>query len=265
MSQLSKPKLLYVLIKTFGTHLIVPGIMCFIEECILLVMQSWFMGQLISYFNDESTSTLMAWIYVSGIVLTTACYNITHHQYFFLLQMLGMRLRVSLSSLIYRKALKLSYQSLSQYTMGKVINLQTNDVGKFDLSLIFSQHLWVAPIQFLIVLYLTWQLVGNITLVGSAVVIVFMLLQPWLTKEIYFLRGETAKKTDERISLMNEIINGIQLIKMYVWEQSFADMISTIRKAEIGNIRKNYYIQTFNYTMFGVFVRVVLLFIYLGI
>jgi len=36
--------------------------------------------------------------------------------------------------------------------------------------------------------------------------------------------------TDKRICLMNEVISGIQVIKMYTWENSFAKLIKYIRK-----------------------------------
>ena len=51
-----------------------------------------------------------------------------------------------------------------------------------------------------------------------------------MSKQFSTLRGETAKKTDERISLMNEIINGIKVIKMYAWESSFAKLIENARR-----------------------------------
>ena len=65
------------------------------------------MGQFMGYFeyNENKVSTLMAWLYAGGVVLMTGCYCITHHQFFFGSQIVGMRLRVATGSLIYRKVI----------------------------------------------------------------------------------------------------------------------------------------------------------------
>lgn len=64
------------------------------------------MGQFMGYFEhneNNKVSNLMAWLYAGGVVLMTGFYCITHHQFFFGSQMVGMRLRVATGSLIYRK------------------------------------------------------------------------------------------------------------------------------------------------------------------
>ena len=50
-------------------------------------------------------------------------------------------------------------------------------------------------------------------------------------------RLETAKKQDRRIGLMNDIISGIKLIKMYCWESPLANRILKAREEEISVIR----------------------------
>ena len=36
--------------------------------------------------------------------------------------------------------------------------------------------------------------------------------------------------SDKRLSLMSEIINSIQVIKMYTWEKSFSELVIKTRK-----------------------------------
>ena len=42
-------------------------------------------------------------------------------------------------------------------------------------------------------------------------------------------RRQTALATDERVKLMNEIISGMRVIKMYCWEKPFGQLVEKIR------------------------------------
>ena len=44
------------------------------------------------------------------------------------------------------------------------------------------------------------------------------------------LRNATALRTDERMRIMNEIVNAITVIKIYAWEIFFSHVVSDARK-----------------------------------
>lgn len=47
---------------------------------------------------------------------------------------------------------------------------------------------------------------------------------------------------DARIKLMNEILNGIKVLKLYAWETSFRDKVLAIRQKELNVLRKTAYL-----------------------
>ena len=48
--------------------------------------------------------------------------------------------------------------------------------------------------------------------------------------ETVIFRLKAAIVTDKRIKVMNEIISGIRVIKMYGWEYAFSQLINKIRR-----------------------------------
>ena len=50
---------------------------------------------------------------------------------------------------------------------------------------------------------------------------------------------EQMKNKDKRIKLMNELLGGIKVIKLYGWEKSFIGQVQDIRKKEEKVLRKS--------------------------
>ena len=46
----------------------------------------------------------------------------------------------------------------------------------------------------------------------------------------FVIRLKAARITDNRIKVMNEVITGIRVIKMYAWEYAFSDVVNKIRR-----------------------------------
>jgi ATP-binding cassette, subfamily C (CFTR/MRP), member 4 len=65
-------------------------------------------------------------------------------------------------------------------------------------------------------------------------------------------RMRTTKRADIRVRMMNEIINGIQIIKFYAWERNFAKVVADIRKKELRAVRGTNYIMALIYSLWAV-------------
>lgn len=50
------------------------------------------------------------------------------------------------------------------------------------------------------------------------------------------------KNKDNRIKLMNEVLNGIKVLKLYAWELAFRDKVSQIRESELRVLKKAAYL-----------------------
>lgn len=53
---------------------------------------------------------------------------------------------------------------------------------------------------------------------------------PHLPLCLSLLRSKTATLTDHRIRLMNEVVSGIRIIKMYAWEKPFSALVDEVRR-----------------------------------
>ncbi|XP_050545467.1 probable multidrug resistance-associated protein lethal(2)03659 isoform X2 [Daktulosphaira vitifoliae] len=234
-----KPSLLRALASMFGVRLLFLGIFLAIVEIGMSIGQPHFLGRIIAHFDPLSSSDVsnLGLLYGLGLVVTTSLKTFGFTAYDMLTTHMGMKMRVSTCNLIYNKALRLSKTALGETTVGQVVNLLSNDVNRFDIAIIFIHYLWIGPLQTILVLYFLWQEVGPSSVVGVAILLLFIPLQGWLGKKTSEFRMKTAIRTDERVRLMNEIISGIQVIKMYTWEKPFAYLVQYARKKEVQQIK----------------------------
>ncbi|XP_043261450.1 uncharacterized protein LOC122402590 [Colletes gigas] len=246
-----RPSLLKAIFRTFLWEYFLLGLMQILNEFILRLGAPILLGGLLRYFQRNATESYeTALLYAGGICLATAINVITFNQAIFGAFHVGARIRVAACSVVYRKALRLSKTALGETAPGKVVNLVANDVNRFDLVSIFIHYMWSAPLSGLIIAYILYTEAGYAGLIGIAAVFIVVPIQSYTGKLSSKFRLQTAIKTDERVRLMDEIISGVQVIKMYAWEKPFCALIEMARKLELKVVTKSSYIRgiymTFN-------------------
>ncbi|KAK9889087.1 hypothetical protein WA026_004359 [Henosepilachna vigintioctopunctata] len=230
------------LLRLFGFRFILYGIIKGIEECFMVILLPISIQKVVAFFQDKTVSKDEVLMYSGFISFTFLLDTLTTHPTFMGLSHLCMKMRVACSTLIYRKSLRLNRTSLSKTTVGQIINLLSNDVSRFDEGFVLFHFIWIAPIQTCFGVYLIYREIQVAAFFGIAFLLAFIPLQIWVGNRTSTLRLQTAIRTDERVRLMNEILTGIQVIKMYCWEKPFAKLIQHARKREMKTIRLHAYL-----------------------
>ncbi|KAI2474095.1 ATP binding cassette (ABC) transporter subfamily C member [Diabrotica virgifera virgifera] len=246
-----KPSLKLALFKTYAFPYSLQGVMVFLQVVLIKTLQPLVLAELLKYFDKTQKYDMFGeysgWILGTATVFLAFIFALSYHHSTLGSQRIGMRARAACSALVYRKLLKLSQASLNKTPGGKLVNLLSNDLQRFDIASMYLNFIWVMPFQAAICFYIMYRSVGIAALAGTA----FMLfegivMQGYLSRLQGTLRSKIAEKTDFRVKLMNELVAGIKVIKMYAWENYFAKVVETARTKELKNIATTSQIRGFH-------------------
>jgi ABC-type multidrug transport system fused ATPase/permease subunit len=105
--------------------------------------------------------------------------------------------------------------------------------------ILYSHVPIIAPICILIALILMINEIGPSAIAGLGLMILMIPIQIWIGKKMNMISRQILVFTDQRTKLMNEIINGIRVVKLYAWEQSFTEKLQYIRQLELQKLKVN--------------------------
>uniref|UniRef100_A0AAZ3SGN9 ATP-binding cassette, sub-family C (CFTR/MRP), member 3 n=1 Tax=Oncorhynchus tshawytscha TaxID=74940 RepID=A0AAZ3SGN9_ONCTS len=244
-----KPSFLRSLIKAFGPYFLIGSAFKLLQDLITFVNPQ-LLKLLISFTKQKGAPTW--WGYALAFLMFFAAFlqTLILHQHFQYCFVTGMRLRTSIIGAIYRKSLIITNAAKRTSTVGEIVNLMSVDAQRFMDLTTFLNMLWSAPLQIILALYFLWQNLGPSVLAGVAVMILLIPLNA----------VEQMQYKDARIKLMNEILNGIKVLKLYAWESSFKEKVLEIRQKELNVLRKTAYLGALStmvaLTTFAVYVTV---------
>lgn len=179
-----------------------------------------------------------------GLLMTFALFMVTflsaivNGQYFLKTFLVGFRIRTGLISAIYRKALRVSSSAKKDTTVGEIVNLMSVDAQRFFELVSYLHVLWSGPLVIGVAIYLLWDILGVAVVAGLVVMILMIPLSGIIAAKLRDLQIVQMKVKDERVKSMNEILNGMKVLKLYAWEPSFEKLILGTREKEMDVLRK---------------------------
>jgi ABC-type multidrug transport system fused ATPase/permease subunit len=167
-------------------------------------------------------------------------------QYFHRCFRTGMRIRSAIISAVYKKALRLSSAARQKSTVGEIVNLMSVDAQRFQDVTTYLHTLWSGPFQIALCLYFLYGAIGASAFAGLGVMILMIPVNAVIASRTRRLQKEQMGNKDSRIKLMNEILNGMKVIKLYAWENPYMGIISDIRKRELSVLKRASYYEAFS-------------------
>lgn len=120
---------------------------------------------------------------------------------------------------------------------GRITNLMSVDTYRIDLASGFFHMCWTSPITILIVLILLLVNLTYSALAGFGLLIISTPLLGMAVGSLMKRRKQINVITDERVSLITEILKGVKFVKFFAAETSFLERLNQIRRREISKIQ----------------------------
>jgi len=208
--------------------------------------------QITRYVSDPTMPTWQGYFFVAllGIGQWFGIGVCQSHS-FLLMYEIGINARSALTGFVYRKSTNLNNQARQKLTVGEIVNLMSNDTQRYVEVTQFLQQIWSGPFVIVVGLVLLIRLIGVAALAGLVLMIVTIPLQGKMFSWSGKLRREVMIQSDVRIKLMNEILQGIKVIKLYAWESSFLEKIRLVRSAEVKGILQTAILRGLNFGLFS--------------
>ncbi|NWR70013.1 MRP3 protein, partial [Centropus unirufus] len=236
-----KPSFLKALLRTFGPYFLIGSFFKLIQDLLTFVNPE-LLRVLIGFIKSKDAPAWWGFLVAALMFICAVLQTLILHQHFQYCFVTGMRLRTGITGVIYRKSLVITNSAKRSSTVGEIVNLMSVDAQRFMDLVTFLNMLWSAPLQIFLALYFLWQTLGPSVLAGVAVMVLLIPFNSAIAMKTRAFQVEQMRHKDARIKLMNEILGGIKVLKLYAWEPSFSDKVLEIRKNELHVLKKSAYL-----------------------
>lgn len=158
------------------------------------------------------------------------------------LELVALRLTVSMKSLLFEKAMRRAIQSKNDDKAADIANLYSSDVSNVLWAAFQVNNLWVLPLQVGVVVYMLYNVIGLAAFAGLGVIGLSMFAGFWIAKYQGEAFEDVMARKDTRMKTIKEVFGSIQIVKLNAWENQFIDKIMKLRVHELSAVARLLYL-----------------------
>ncbi|XP_034945132.1 multidrug resistance-associated protein 5-like isoform X1 [Chelonus insularis] len=178
--------------------------------------------------SEKSISTGLMWVFFLMIadILKISFFNWGWNTCY----RTGLRMKSAFITIMYKKLIKTN--NINNRNSGKLINMMANDgQSVYDLCIYIPMMGAGLIVTILIFIYIVLVL-SPMALVGFSFFFLFYPLQYLISRLNGYFKKKSIQLSDKRVSIINEMLMCIKLIKMYAWEDPFSMNLLELRQKE---------------------------------
>eukprot|EP00834_Sanchytrium_tribonematis_P006031 NODE_412_length_7926_cov_1.357608.p1 type:complete len:697 gc:universal NODE_412_length_7926_cov_1.357608:3118-1028(-) len=208
----------------------------------------FFLNRILDFLQHPSSLPwYMPYVFLICMFVLAIVKSMCDGRTYFLGRRVGTRIRAILIGEIYEKALRRkSNQEIQKgtdgvdikITTGEIVNLMAVDAQKCLDYVCYLHMLITTPMQIIICTVALYTFLGWAALCGILLMIFIIPTQRWLAQVVEDQQNDLMKRTDGRITKMNELLQGIRIVKFFAWEKKFEKSLLETREDELKYLRK---------------------------
>jgi ABC-type multidrug transport system fused ATPase/permease subunit len=212
---------------------------CTVIDCLLSFAGPFFLYHIVSRLQIPGYEKKELLVWLLGMLSCGVLRAVVFGQIYFTGRRVGNRTRVVLIDELYRKSLHRvqgsgNEEDGEQASLGKIVTLMSVDTERVRTWLSYCHDCTIQmPISITISIVSLYFVLGWPALVGIALICVLGPVSTWLGKIVVKYQDAALEYTDNRVSIMNELLQGIRIVKYFGWENHFAQKVLAARKKEL--------------------------------